>query len=102
MKKTNIEAVNKYTALNYDLSDGRLFENTDENGCVEAVLIDYGGVSWIYPITVFEALKKEILGISPESEVLEVKEDSQSTVSEDFVLKAMALVLNKESFGDLK
>ena len=98
MKDTKISTSAKYIFTEYP--EGDVFKNTDETGYVEIMIRDNGCI-WSLPISVFNILKDDLLDNNESLSIVPLPKE-QNKVSEDFALKAMALVLNKEKFSDLK
>ena len=96
IKETNIKSNEKYLSTSYQV--GELVKNTDEVGMVEYFL-NHNGTIWNYPADVMDCLFKALEPKEPENEIIEVKE---SSVSEDFALKMLSIVHNKENYKELK
>ena len=99
MKDTNLIATEKYLNTNHE--GGVWSKNTDDNGMVDMIIL-LDNVVWMYSPAQFESIKKAFLAdeVAPISEPL-IAETSQGSVSEDFVLKLMAITQNKEKHSEL-
>lgn len=102
MKKTKVSSVDKFVKSNYP--NGRVFENEDEMGIVELIVMAPDSTVWNVPISTVSILKEELFSNDELEELNKevVKEPKENTVSEDFALKMIAIVTNKEKFSDLK
>lgn len=58
-------------------------------------------IVWSINLEVFEIIKNEILNDTTEVLEADPAVKLQNTVSEDFALKAIGMVLNKEKFKDV-
>lgn len=110
MEKSNVKNDEKYLHSSYKLRNV-LYENTDENGNIEMIIVLDNDAIWIYPDNVFKIIRSEILKENNEiinsktkekEEILSTVINSDKMVSEDFALKLLSISLNKEKYTDLK
>jgi hypothetical protein len=103
MKKTNIKSNEKFNLSSHERFQVCL--NTDETGIVE-VLIPMFGQNFVRVqlLAEYEELKEAMIrsGEIEQPKELEVKQEEQNKVSEDFALKMAAIVINKENYKEVK
>lgn len=103
MEKTNITSANKFNCNSYP-KVGEMFENTDDCGMVEIMFpIRHKAFVFNIPFEEFRSIKEAILndqleGLNP-SPIIPL--EKENTVTEDFALKLVAVVANKEKIKDL-
>lgn len=102
MKKTNVNSSLKFNPSSYDGPGS--YENTDEIGFKELmVVLPKNNIVWSFNESTYNELV-EVIILEQGTQELKVSEEvnKENSVTEDFALKMMSIVVNKEKFNDLK
>ena len=108
MKKTNVHSRDKYLIESYPIAG--VFENTDDRGVIEIMIHNryksFVG-SWQKDDfdVIYDAIKAMDVAEAMEdhrNDQITLVPDKENMVSEDFTLKLMALVVNKEKIKEVK
>lgn len=96
MKGININSVDKFNASQYP--DKGVYRNTDETGIVDVmVVVKVENMVWSFS----ESSYNNFLDAINFSNDIDEKPKT-NTVSEDFALKTITLILGNESYNDIK
>lgn len=99
MENTNFKRSETSKPLNYE--KGKVYRNTDEDGHVNIIIL-MNNIPFFFQENDFRDIKEAVLaGEEPTPLIAEEVKIPEGQVSENFALRMVAIVLNKEKMSEV-